>query len=178
MHPPLRRQQGSRRQQSSRRQQGSALIVTMMLLIVMIGMAMTSLDATTRDRQVAGYQSQSISSFYAAEAGAAEARNLVRGLGERSETPDFYAADAPATLGDAGIYQHGAPGYYGDPSIAPDPPIRYVGDGDPYSNGGNLQIGGQQFVETRWQINVVGTTPAGAASRVEVMATKILSKGY
>jgi hypothetical protein len=166
MHPPRQRERGS------------ALFVTMMMLILMTGMAMAALDTVTRDQQVAGFQNRVTSSFYAAEAGASEARNLVRGVGDRSETPAFHPPASPATLGDSGIYQYGLPTYYGDPTVLPAPPIRYVADGAPYSNGGNLQMKGQRFVETRWQINVVGTTAAGASSRIEVMATKILSRGY
>lgn len=159
-----------------RNEGGSALLVTVMLLVLMGGLAMASLEIVTRDRQVAGFQNRSVTAFYAAEAGAAEGRSLVRTVSTRGALPDFPDAGDPETLGDSGTYEHGQPTYYGDP-VFPDP-VRYARDGQIYANGGNMRMGGQKFVKTLWQINVVGTATGGSRSRVEVVETKILSKGY
>lgn len=155
---------------------GSALLVTVMLLVLMGGLAMASLEIVSRDQQVAGFQNRSVTAFYAAEAGAARARSLVRTVTLRSDTPAFPDSDDPEELGDSGTYAHGQPAYLGDPDFAN--PIRYARDGQIYANGGNMRMGGQKFVKTLWQINVLGTAPGGSRSRVEVVETKVLSKGY
>lgn len=160
----------------SRRERGSALFVTVIMLTLMGALGLAALDAMTRDQQVAGYQTRSRSAFYAAEAAASQARNLVRSVGSRGETPAFPTGAAPTMLGQAVDYQYGQPNYYGDPAFPN--PIRWVRDGTIWANGGNLRLGGQKFVYTLWQINVEGQTADGATSQVEVMQSKILSSGY
>lgn len=149
-----------------------ALLVTALLLVLMGALVLASLDVVTREQQVAGFHKRSVTAFYAAEAGAAEARRLVRSVGARSATP----ALAGASLGDSTVYEHGQPSYSGDPDAAN--PIRWIKDGTIYAQGGNLRMGGQKFVKTLWQINVVGRAPGGSRARIEVVESKILSKGY
>lgn len=162
-----------------RRQTGSALFVAVMMLVLMGGLGLAALETVSRDRQVAGFQSRGKNAFYAADAGAADARNRVRSVGSRSNTPGFPTQGSPQTLGDTALYDRegGAlPRYYGDPAFAD--PIRYIQDGTPYMNGGNLRQGGQQLKHTLWQANVIGESATGSSTRIELMETKILSAGY
>lgn len=159
-----------------RREGGAILIVAVVMLVLMGALGLAALETVTRDQQVAGFQKRATSAFYAAEAAAAQARNAVRTVGDRSDTPAMPTPSTPGTLSDTTTYPHGLPTYYGDPAFAD--PIRYVRDGGIYANGGNLQLKGQKFVKTLWQINVVGNAPNGSSRRVEVMEIKILSAGY
>lgn len=159
-----------------RREAGSALFVTMMFLVLMGALGLAGLDTVARDQEVAGLQNRAAIAFYAAEAGGAQARSLVRGVTSRSDTPAFPTQGAPALLGDGETRSHGVPSYYGDPAVTA--PVRWIRDGLPYAQGGNLQMGGQQLVHTLWQIDVVGRNGGGAASQLELVETKVLSKGY
>lgn len=161
---------------SRRRQDGAILIVAVVMLVLMGALGLAALETVTRDQQVAGFQKRATSAFYAAEAAAAQARNAIRTVDDRSDTPAMPTPGTPGTLGDATTYPHGQPTFYGDPDFAD--PIRYVRDGGIYANGGNLQLKGQKFVKTLWQINVEGRAPNGSGRRLEVMETKILSAGY
>ena len=160
-----------------RRQGGSALFVTIIMLALMGALGIAALETIARDQQVAGNQYRARSAFYAAEAAASEARDLVRTVGARTDTPAFFTEGAPQLLGDAGEHTYGRPSYYGDPDIG-GPPIRWVKDGTVWGEGGNLQMKGQKFVHTLWQINVEGQTQDGTERKLEVMESKILSSGY
>ena len=46
------------------------------------------------------------------------------------------------------------------------------------AGGANLQMKGQKFVNTLWQINVQGQSPDGSSTRIEVVETKTLASGY
>jgi hypothetical protein len=125
------------------------------------------------DRQVAGFQNRAKTAFYAAEAGASEGRALVRTVGSRTETPPLN----PRALGDMVLYdrEFSVPSYGGDPAFAN--PVRYIGDGV-MAGGANLQMRGQKFVNTLWQINVQGQSPDGSTTRIEVVESKTLASGY
>ena len=95
---------------------------------------------------------------------------------------DWYTADDtpalnPRGLGDAALYdrESAQPRYSGDPAFPN--PIRYIADSG-LAGGVNLQIKGQKFVNTLWQINVQGQSPDGSTTRIEVVETKTLASGY
>lgn len=157
---------------SRRSESGAALLVAVMMLVLMGLIGLAALDTVTQDRQIAGFQNRSRSAFYAAEAGISTSKNLVRTAGERTSVPVL----APATLGDAATYPYGAPSFSGDPDFAN--PVRYVRDGAPWSEGGDLRVGKQKLVNTLWQANVQGQTPDGALARLEAMVSKLLASGY
>ena len=161
---------------TSRRESGAALLVAMLLLVLMGAIGLATLETAMHDRQVAGLGNRSATAFYSAEAGGAEGRRLIRTVTRRGDTPAFPTQGAPTSLGDSSLHPYGQPSYYGDPRVAN--PIRYVGDGGLYAQGGNLRLGGQKFVKTLWQINVIGEAGSGAAACVENVQTKILRKGY
>jgi len=161
-----------------RRESGSALFIAVMMLVLMGALGIVALDSVTTDRRVAGLQNRAVNAFYSAEAGLAEARSLIEDVGSRSSTPTFHTQGTPYLLGDAALYarEGDQPKYYGDPAFAD--PIRWIGDSGGGMSGGNLQVGKQKLMETLWQINVVGESPSGARSRVEVVEVKVLSQGY
>ena len=154
-------------------QEGAALFVAVMVLALMGALGIMAFNTVLVDRQVAGFQNRAKTAFYAAEAAAAEGRSLVRGVGSRSETPNLN----PRVLGGAALYdrEFALPSYAGDPAFAD--PIRYIGDGT-VAGGSNLQMKGQKFVNTLWQINVQGQSPDGSTTRIEVVETKTLASGY
>lgn len=162
-----------------RRQRGTALLVSMLLLVLLTSVGMAALETVSRDRQVAGHQKRSQAAFYAAEAGVARARELVRDMGSRLETPT-YPADYPnqgnPVLIAAAADPTGQPRFYADPIITE--PIGYAGEGSPCTEGCDIKLGGVQYNHTRWRINVVGQSPEGDSARIEVMATRLLAVGY
>jgi hypothetical protein len=165
--------------QRHRREQGAALFVAVLMLALMGALGIAAMEAVTRDREAAGFYNRNKSAFYAAEAGASHGRSLVRTVTARTDLPGpFPTQGVPRPMGDVALYDRETqlPVYYGDPAFAN--PIRYVQEGGLYAAGGNLQLKGQKFTNTLWQINVEGMSPDGSTSRVEVMETKILTSGY
>ena len=156
-----------------RQQEGAALFVAVMILALMGALGIMAFNTVLVDRQVAGFQNRAKTAFYAAEAAASEGRSLVRSVGSRGETPALN----PRNLGDAALYdrESALPSYSGDPAFAN--PIRYIGEGG-LAGGANLQMKGQKFVNTLWQINVQGQSPDGSTTRIEVVETKTLASGY
>jgi len=155
-----------------RSERGAALLVAVLMLVLMGMLGLAALDTVTQDRQVAGFQTRARAAFYAAEAGVGTSKNLVRTAGERTVVPVL-----PTTsLGDTATYPYGRPSFTGDPDFAS--PVRYVRDGAPWSQGGDLRVGKQKLVNTLWQANVRGDTPDGASARLEAMLSKLLASGY
>ena len=154
-----------------RRNEGAALLVAVMMLVLMGMIGLAALDTVTTDRKVAGFQNRGHVAFYAAETGIATSKSLVRKTGERTIIPVLAATN----LGDTATYPYGRPSFRGDPDFPN--PVRYVRDGGPWAQGGDLRVGGQKLVHTLWQANVEGDTPDGASSRLEAMITKLLSGG-
>ena len=162
-----------------KREQGLALFMTVLILVLMASLAIAALRTVSRDREVAGHQNRSRSAFYAAEAGTAEARALVREVTNRTDIPAFYDNGTPKLLGDLALYDRESrqPRFYGDPGVAD--PIRYTGESAVANGEGfNLSVKGQKLSSTFWQINVVGESATGDQSRLEVVEVKVLSKGY
>jgi hypothetical protein len=162
----MQRSKGSHRE-------GAALFVAVLILALMGALGIMAFNTVLVDRQVAGFQNRARTAFYAAEAAAAEGRSLVRSVGSRSQTPNLN----PRPLGDMALYdrEFALPSYSGDPAFPN--PIRYIGDGT-MAGGANLQMKGQKFVNTLWQINVQGQSPDGSTTRIEVVETKTLAAGY
>ena len=161
------------------------MFITVLLLALMGGLGLAALDAATRDRDAAGYYNRENAAFYAAEAGVAHARAIVRGVGSTDELPAFPTEAAPQTLGDTSLYSNwiGAsttgntqPVYYGDPAVAN--PIRSDGESaGQYSEGMNLQSKGAKAIATLWQINVKGEIPDGSSARIEAKEVKFIFGG-
>ena len=164
-----------------RREQGVVMFLTVLLLALMGGLALAALDSATRDRDSAGYYNRETSAFYAAEAGVAHARAIIRGVGSTDELPAFPTQAAPqSVVGGSGgsVASNGQPAaiYYGDP-VVPNP-IRSEGDSaGQYSEGMNLQSKGAKAMATLWTINVAGNGPDGARARIEAKEVKFIFGG-
>ena len=169
------------RRNGKKREEGMALMLSILLLITVSGLALSTMQTAASDGTVAGFQNQEQMAFYAAEAGVAEARRVVRDMGARDEVPE-YPADfpnqaAPTELATPADYATGEqPVFYVDPAAAT--PIGYVGEGLQCTQGCNMTIGGLKYNHTKWQINVVGESPSGDEKRIEVVATRLLAVGY
>lgn len=166
---------------AGRRQAGMALMLSILLLITVSALAVSTMQTAASDGVVAGFQNQEAMAFYAAEAAIAEARNVVRQMGERSQVPsypaDFPNQANPQAISDGAEYVTGAqPRFYADP--APAAPIVYVGEGKQCTEGCNMTLGGAKYNHTKWQINVIGESPSGDQKRLEVVATRLLAVGY
>lgn len=166
-----------------RREGGIALMLTVLLLIAVSTLALSTMQTAASDGTVAGFQNQEQIAFYAAEAGIADARAVVRNMGERSQVPnypaDFPNEANPETLSNVAEFRTGdQPVYYADPDPPTAAPIMYVGEGAPCTEGCNMTLGGLKFNHTKWQVNVVGESPSGDRKRLEVVATRLLAVGY
>lgn len=181
-----------------RRERGAAMFVAVLMLVLMGWMGMAAMNRVTLDNQVAGFQNRNQNAFFAAEAGVAYARAVVRHeIGDISDLPGvgtvpaFPTQAAPTTISQVANYaewQSAAPGnelprFYADPN-PPDPtnpqPIHYFGPGE-IVEGDNLQVGGAQRWGTLWRITVVGQSPAalgvgfgtgGSTSQLDVVTIK------
>ena len=168
----------------NKREEGVALMLSVLLLIAVSGLALSTMQTAASDGTVAGFQNQEQIAFYAAEAGIADARAVIRNMGERDQLP-AYPADFPdqanpeALSAPADFYGGDQPVYYVDPT----PPgggnaIGYVGEGAQCTEGCNMTLQGQKYNHTKWRVNVVGESPSGDQKRLEVVATRMLAVGY
>ena len=146
----------------NRRREGSALLVAVMMLVLMGLIGIAALDTMTKDRQVAGFQQRSRLAYYAADAGAARALDILAGEGNLNDLPPL-----PTTaLGDAVIYPYGQPAFAADPTVAN--PISWTHQWDGIPDGAPLDGSGPR--NSIWLIRVQGQTPEGSTANVEVMA--------
>jgi Tfp pilus assembly protein PilX len=171
----------ARIQHERRRESGSALFLAVMMLALMGFLGIAALDRVTRDEQVAGYQNRARTAMWAAEAGLARARQVVKTTDPIDNTtfPNFPATQgAPETVGDTALYDRegGAlPEYYGDPWIG-QPPIRPAWDSGRLA-GGNVQEGSQNLNKYLFWANVVGQSPDGSQARLEGLISIPLQQG-
>ena len=158
-----------------------ALMLSILLLVAVSALALSTMQTAASDESVAGFQNQEAMAFYAAEAAIAQARNVVRQMGERSQVPtypaDFPNQANPAELSSSSLFaSYTQPSYYADPDVAA--PIAYVGEGKQCTEGCNMTLGGAKYNHTKWRIDVVGESPSGDQKRLEVVATRLLAVGY
>lgn len=166
-----------------KREEGVALMLSVLLLIAVSGLALSTMQTAASDGTVAGFQNQETIAFYAAEAGIADARAVIRRMDERSRVPDYPAdfpnAANPTELSAPSEFVGGnQPVYYADPSPPLAAPMMYVGEGKQCTEGCDMTLGKQKFNHTKWQVNVVGESPSGDQKRLEVVATRLLAVGY
>ena len=62
----------------SKHESGAALVVAVLLLAMLGVIGLASMEAVTRDRQVAGFQNRARVALYAADAGVAHAVGIIR----------------------------------------------------------------------------------------------------
>lgn len=171
-----------------RGEQGSALFVAVLMLVMMGFLGIAALENVTRDREVAGLQNRSRTAFYAAEAGLANARQIVHSQLNRSNPAPaaFPTIAAKQTIGDTNLYDQelgNLPSYYGDPNpTQPDPcaggpPVCYWKKGRvAHEAGVKINSGsGAMFIWDLYRINVIGESPDGSRSRLEAAEAKLVS---
>jgi hypothetical protein len=168
-----------------RRESGSALIITVLVMLLLGAIGISALDTVMRDQQVAGFQNRSSTAFYAAEAGVAVAKDLVRrNVLSGNERLNFADSSTAVTIGDTSLYPDGQPVYYGSPD--PDKP----GEDAIESLDQSLKIAGAAGSDMRqgmgpswnnfalWKIRVAGQTPEGSVARIEVVTLNQVPGGY
>ena len=114
-----------------------ALMLSILLLVAVSALALSTMQTAASDESVAGFQNQEAMAFYAAEAAIAQARNVVRSMGERGQVPtypaDFPDQANPAELSSPSMFDsYSQPSYFADPDVAV--PIGYVGEGKQCTN--------------------------------------------
>lgn len=142
-----------------RREGGVALLMSMMILVLVSGLAFSALETTMRDQQISSVQARKRLSLQAAEAGVAAAQASVA-MG--APTPDVNLTQ----LGDAATFPLGQP-TYGPDTSGPDAVTNL---GTSAVNGMNLRIDGNgapRFQVQLWRVRVEGTEPLGIVSRIE-----------
>ena len=172
-----------------RREAGAALIVAVLLLAMLGVIGLASMEAVTRDRQVAGFQNRARVAMYAADAGVANAVGIIRAQAQ-ALAPGGEAALVsfnPAFPGQSGVAMQtlgsqfpapGSPSYGMDPNAsnplntaAPAQAIRYIGRGSPcpgWVMSGD--VGSVQWREAIWDIRVVGSAPGGGNVAIQAAA--------
>ena len=169
--------------QRNKREEGVALMISILLLMAVSALALSTMQTAASDGQVAGFQNQETIAFYAAEAGVADARAIIRSMGDRTEVPnypaDFPNVANPVSLSESSQFVGGdQPVYYADPNPPAAAAIVYIGEGTQCHEGCNKTLGGLKYNHTKWQLNVVGESPSGDQKRIEVVATRLLAVGY
>jgi hypothetical protein len=167
-----------------RRESGSALIITVLVMLLLGAIGISALDTVMRDQQVAGYQNRASTAFYAAEAGVAVAKDLVRrNVLSGNENLSFVDETSPTLIGDYSLYPHGQPQYYGSPAPG-------SGEAPVQSLDKSLKVAGAGGSDMRqgmgprwnnfalWKIRVAGQTPDGAVARIEVVTLNQIPGGY
>jgi hypothetical protein len=175
---------------ASRRERGSALFVAVMMLVLMGFLGLAALERVGSDEQIAGYQTRARTAFYAAQAGVAEARTLVKDPATlTSRSRPFHTQAVPETIGDVALYDReegNLPRYYGDAgatNVIDDTevlgPIGWIGRTTKPPEGWDIRVGGRAPTKSFWQMTVIGESPDGSSSRQQGVAIRMdVRAGY
>ena len=165
----------------NRRESGSALIITVLVMVLLGAIGLSALDTVMRDQQVAGYQNRSSEAFYAAEAGVAAAKDLIRrNVFSPTDTVNFATQGSPVLLGDTYSFPYGQPKYFGDPKFPA--AIHSLNQTLTVAGAGGSSL--RQGMGATWnkfalmQVNVAGQTADGTTARIEVVTTNQMPGGY
>ncbi len=151
---------------STRREEGAALLVTVLLMALMGMMGLASLDTVMRDRQMTGFQNQAQSALYAADAGIAEALDIMRteSIAGALYPGDCIVTKVPNTDLGGGI------SYVADPD---GDEICMLSTADPCAQfDAEIGVGGATYLNTIWNARVQGSAPGGATSSVQATVTR------
>jgi len=135
----------------------------MMILAMIATLALSSMETTMRDNQIAAVQMRSRVAFQAAEAGLAVALGSMTG----DTAPTLVSSD----IGVVGDYPVGQPSYQLDPGVAD--PIENLGSQPAPGMSLNINGNGPKFQLQLWRIHVEGSEPRGMTSRIQA-ATAVL----
>ena len=151
---------------TTRREEGAALLITVLLLSLMGMMGLASLDTVMRDRQMTGFQNQAQSALYAADAGLADALDILR---TEIVGAALYPGDCLATqVSDTNL--DGGRSYKADPD---DDEICMLASAGPCAElDASIEVGQPIYLNTVWNARVQGNAPGGAISRLQVTAER------
>ncbi len=138
-----------------------------MLLLALMGMmGLASLDTVMRDRQMTGFQNQAQSALYAADAGIAEALDIMR---TETVAGALYPGDClPTKIPSTSL--GGGRSYVADPD---DDEICMLSTAEPCSQfDAEIGVGSPTFLNTVWNARVEGSAPGGATSSVQATVTR------
>lgn len=156
---------GARPHGDRRREAGVALLTAMMVLVLVVTLAISAMESTRIDQQVAGVQSRRRVALQAAEAGIA---TMLVTMG--SGTPTL----TPASFGDATIHHGTQPSYQLDPNVAT--PVASLGATPMPGMSLNINGNGPKFQVELWRLNVQGVEPGGMTARIEVGSSALWGK--
>ena len=148
------------------RDQGIALITVMMILALVATLALSSMETTMRDNQIAGVQMRNRVAFQAAEAGLAVAL--------ASLTNNAAPTLLNSNIGIVGDYPMGQPSFQLDPTVAT--PIENLGAQPAPGMSLNINGNGPKFQLQLWRIHVEGSEPRGMTSRIEAATAALWGK--
>ena len=148
------------------REEGIALMTVMMILALTATLAISSMETTMRDNQVAAVQMRSRVAFQAAEAGLSVALASMTS----NAAPTLVASD----IGVVGDYPMGQPSYQLNPNVAT--PVENLGNQPAPGMSLNINGNGPKFQLQLWRIHVEGTEPRGMTSRVEAATAALWGK--
>lgn len=139
-----------------------------MLLLVLMGLiGFASLNTVMRDRQMAGNTSMSQRALYAADAGVAEALDILRTsvIGAALAPGDCLNGTIPNTVLPNGTS-------FGPDSTAPNQ-ICMLASAEPCAEvDASIEQGQPVFLYTVWNIRSEGVAPGGATARVQATAAR------
>lgn len=149
-----------------RREQGIALITVMMILALVATLAISAMEATMRDNQIAAVQMRSRVAFQAAEAGLSVALASMTS----NAAPTLVNSD----IGVVGDYPIGQPSYQLDPGVAT--PVENLGAQPAPGMSLNINGNGPKFQLQLWRIHVEGSEPRGMTSRIQAATAALWGK--
>jgi hypothetical protein len=155
-----------RRRATHGRDQGIALIAVMMILALVATLALSSMETTMRDNQIAGVQRRNRVAFQAAEAGLAVALASMA----NNAAPTLVNTN----IGVVGDYPMGQPSFQLDPNVPT--PIENLGAQPAPGMSLNINGNGPKFQLQLWRIHVEGTEPRGMTSRIEAATAALWGK--
>jgi type II secretory pathway pseudopilin PulG len=155
-----------RRRSTRDRDQGIALIAVMMILALVSTLALSSMETTMRDNQVAAVQMRNRVAFQAAEAGLA--------VSLASMTNNAAPTLLNSNIGIVGDYPMGQPSFQLNPTVAT--PIENLGAQPAPGMSLNINGNGPKFQLQLWRIHVEGSEPRGMTSRIEAATAALWGK--
>jgi hypothetical protein len=153
---------------AGRRERGAALLVSMLLLTAMALIGFASLNTVMRDREVAGYTTQSQTALHGADAALAHSLDIIRKevVGIAVSPGDCLGLPIPSDTLPNGIG-------YGPDATAPTDDICMLAAAEPCAElDSSIEQGQPIYLYTVWNLRTQGVSPGGATSRIQATAER------
>jgi Tfp pilus assembly protein PilX len=151
-----------------RRERGAALLVSMLLLTAMALIGFASLNTVMRDREVAGYTTQSQTALLGADAALAHSLDIIRTeiVGVAVSAGECLGQPIPAATLPNGVD-------YGPDATAPTNQICMLAAAEPCAElDSSIEQGQPIYLYTVWNLRTQGVSPGGATSRIQATAER------